>query len=160
MSLIRKATSYFAAAVLSAAGITFAGAAPAQAASWTDCPAGDSGWVCLWEGPNYTGGRWQASKAVLEGGQSGGVYGCHNLTDAHYTNGKLVYDTASSWAIRPIDYTEQTLDGNVTFYEWINCNNAGKHRTYRGYGEYAVGDLSTLSPSFNDTVASILISYN
>jgi hypothetical protein len=144
------------------AGATFSGASPAQAASWTDCPSSQvdaSGFVCLWENPNYTGGRWQAAKSTLFGGASGGIGGCYNLNGSRYTNGGTVYDTASSWAIRSYngDTDRFGFGFSVTFYEWINCNAAGKHRLYDSDQDFAVSDLSTLTPNWNNTVASILV---
>jgi hypothetical protein len=145
-------------ALLMAAGATFGDATPAQAAGWTDCPSSAthvSGYVCLWENANYTGGRWQASKATLSGGLSGGVSGCYNLTGSSYTNGHAVYDTAGSWAIRAAASVYPKY--SVIFYEWANCNSSGNSREYLADGDYAVSDLSTLTPNWNDTVASIRV---
>lgn len=163
MSRLRKALAGLVVIIVAVAGAAFAGAAPAQAASWTDCPSSESdrsGYVCLWENAGYTGGRWQARKAVLEGGLSGGIVGCYNLNGSSYTNGHDVRDTAGSWAIRT---AQDGYDGGwnytVIFFEWINCNTAGHSRSYRSdyTHDYAVSDLSTLTPNWNDTVASIYV---
>lgn len=156
---MRRFLAGLAVAVTTVTGLTVAGGSPAQAAGWTDCPAtpaNDSGFVCLWEGPYYTGARWQAKKDKLFTGRAGGVEGCYNLSGSAYTNGNPVPNTASSWAIRPAT----GFYGNgyqVVFFEWIDCNPAGNHRAYVNNQAYAVNDLSTLNPSFDNTVASIQI---
>lgn len=155
---MRKVMAWLATAFVIVASATVGGASPAQAASWTDCPGqlSDHGYVCLWENAGYLGGRWQAPKDTLAVGSSGGVNGCHNLTGSSYTNGHPVYDTAGALAIRkpptfPLYYY-------VTFYEWLNCNKSGNYRTYLSKDQdYAVSDLSTLSPNWNDTIASIKV---
>jgi hypothetical protein len=161
VSRIRKALAGLVVIIVSVAAAAFAGAAPAQAASWTDCPSSDSNWsgyVCLWENAGYTGGRWQAAKSVLEDGLSGGVDGCYNLNGSSYTNGHAVRDTASSWAIRTAqDNYPGGWNYKVYFFEWINCNWDGNYRFYTGNNNYAVSDLSTLTPNWDNTVASILV---
>jgi hypothetical protein len=160
VSRIRKVMAGLVVTLVTVAGATFSGASPAQAASWTDCPSSDvqdSGYVCLWENTNYTGGRWQASKDTLYSGSSGGVAGCYNLNGSSYTNGHPVRDTAGSWAIRAAADHHTWQGYHVWFFEWINCNFDGNYRFYTPNYDYAVSDLSTLTPNWNDTVASILI---
>lgn len=155
---MRKMTAWLAVVLLMAAGVTVSGASPAQAASWTDCPSSathSSGFVCLWEGKNYTGGRWQQNKSLLAQGTAGDLYGCWNLTDSKFTNGTVVYDKASSWAIRA---AETDIGGYyVTFYAWVGCA-GGQWRKYVPNKDYAVSDLSTLNPDWDNTVASVYVS--
>jgi hypothetical protein len=45
----------------------------------------------------------------------------------------------------------------VEFYEWVNCNPAGNSRRYLVLRNFAVSDLSTLVPDWNDTIASVRV---
>lgn len=112
--------------------LSVAVSAPAQAKtifpSVYGCPnnSTNKGALCLyqWADYNSSGGVWKRALTDLGDSNDGGVSGCTNLNDMHWDGtSNPVYDTTSSILMN----TSAPANYVILFYEWTNCNGAGRH---------------------------------
>lgn len=122
--------------------LTFAAAAPAQAAV-NGCPEA-SGYLCLHENINYGAGRWQVSFATANS------VPCVNLNNSSYTSGNPVINTSASLTITP-----QSGAGGFLWrvHEDLNC--AGNSRAFSADTLGQSSNLSYFSPTLYHVISSV-----
>jgi hypothetical protein len=123
-------------------------ASPAQAAL-SDCTPNVEE-VCLWQNINYGAGLWKSSFTNIYINHNG----CLNLRYADYDNGDPLYDTSASLAIRA---SVGSVNYFVKIYEWQNCNEDGRSKTFTTYANTQVPHLGTYNPTWYHTIASIRV---